>query len=199
LLDGVQASWYRAVGTIVIESLLGLGISKALTVFIVSMLPVVELRGALPVAINVFHIPWYYALAIALVGNILPVPFLLLFLGLVRRVATKLGPVGRALEWVLSLAARRGKVVERYGRVGLILFVSIPLPVTGAWTGAIVAFLLGLPFWESLLSICVGLLVAGGIVTALCLLGWVGGVIAGVALGALVVVALWAWRVERAS
>ncbi|MGB2853978.1 MAG: small multi-drug export protein, partial [Dehalococcoidia bacterium] len=76
------------------ESLLSLGISKTLIVFIVSMFPIVELRGALPVAINVFHIPWYYAFPIALVGNILPVPFLLLFLGFVRRVAAKIGIVG---------------------------------------------------------------------------------------------------------
>lgn len=182
-----------------IDSLLGLGISKALTVFIVSMLPIVELRGALPVAISVFHIPWYYALPIALVGNVLPVPFVLLFLGLVRRVAAKLGPAGRVVEWVLGLAARRGKLVERYGRIGLIVFVAIPLPVTGAWTGSIVAFLLGLPFWQSLLSICLGLLVAGAIVTALCLLGWVGGALAGVALGALVIAALWPRSVEKAS
>lgn len=174
-----------------VDTLLGLGISKALIVFIVSMLPIVELRGALPVAINVFHIPWYYALAIAAIGNLLPVPLLLLFLGGVRRLAAKMGVFGRAVEWVLGLARRRGRVVERYGRIGLVLFVSIPLPVTGAWTGSMVAFLLGLKFWDALLSICVGVLVAGVIVTVLCLLGWVGAVIAGLGLAALVVFALW--------
>ncbi len=198
-LDGVLPPWYCAEGIDVLESLLGLGISKTLIVFIVSMLPIVELRGALPVAINVFHIPWYFALPIALVGNILPVPFLLLFLGFVRRVAAKMGVFGNVLEWVLSLAMRRGRLVERYGRIGLMLFVSIPLPVTGAWTGSMVAFLLGLRFRDALLSISLGVLLSGVIVTVLCLLGWVGAVIAGVGLGALIIIGLWQRRVERAS
>lgn len=181
------------------ESLLSLGISKTLIVFIVSMLPIVELRGALPVAINVFHIPWYFAFPIAVVGNILPVPFLLLFLGFVRRVAAKIGIVGTALEWVLGMAQRRGRLVERYGRIGLMLFVSIPLPVTGAWTGSMVAFLLGLRFRDALLSISLGVLLSGVIVTVLCLLGWVGAVIAGVGLGALIAIGLWPRHGEGAS
>ena len=163
------------------------------------MLPIVELRGALPVAINVFHIPWYYAFPIALVGNILPVPFLLLFLGFVRRVAAKIGIVGNALERVLSMAQRRGRLVERYGRIGLMLFVSIPLPVTGAWTGSMVAFLLGLRFRDALLSISLGVLLSGVIVTVLCLLGWIGAVIAGVGLGALIVIGLWPRHGKGAS
>jgi len=183
----------------VFESLQNLGISETLIVFIVSMLPIVELRGALPVAINIFHIPWYYACPIALVGNILPVPFLLIFLGFVRRVAAKIGIVGNALEWVLGLAQQRGRLVERYGRIGLMLFVSIPLPVTGAWTGSMVAFLLGMRFRDAMLSISLGVLLSGVIVTVLCLLGWVGAVIAGVGLGALIVIALWPRHVERAS
>lgn len=183
----------------VVDSLLGLGVSKTLIVFVISMLPIVELRGALPVAINAFHISWYYALPIAFIGNIVPVPFLLLLLGSIRRVAAKIGPAERALEWVLSLAQRRGRLVERYGRVGLMLFVSIPLPVTGAWTGAIVAFLLGLRFRDAFLSICLGALLAGVIVTALCLLGWIGAVIAGFALGALIVAGLWPRRGKEAS
>ena len=181
-----------------IESLLELGIAESLVVLIVAMLPVVELRGAVPVAINLFHIPLYYALIIALAGNILPVPFLLAFLGAVRRLAARLGPVGKWLEWVLNVAARRGRLVESYGRVGLMLFVSVPLPVTGAWTGSMVAFLLGMRFRDAMLAICLGVMVAGGIVTALCLLGWIGAVSAGVGLGALVVFALWPRRTKGA-
>ncbi|MGB2853094.1 MAG: small multi-drug export protein, partial [Dehalococcoidia bacterium] len=191
--------WYCAEGITVFESLLSLGISKTLIVFIVSMLPIVELRRALPVAINVFHIPWYYAFPIAVVGNILPGRFLLIFLGFVRRVATKIGIVGTALEWVLGMAQRRGRLVERYGRIGLMLFVSIPLPVTGAWTGSMVAFLLGLRFRDALLSISLGVLLSGVIVTVLCLLGWIGAVIAGVGLGALIVIGLWPRHGKGAS
>lgn len=198
-MTGFSRPWYCAEGITVFESLISLGISKTLIVFIVSMLPIVELRGALPVAINVFHIPWYYAFPIAVVGNILPVPFLLIFLGFVRRVAAKIGIVGTALEWVLGIAQRRGKLVERYGRIGLMLFVSIPLPVTGAWTGSMVAFLLGLRFRDALLSISLGVLLSGVIVTVLCLLGWIGAVIAGVGLGALIVIGLWPRHGEGAS
>jgi len=79
------------------------------------------------------------------------------------------------------------------------LFVSIPLPVTGAWTGSMVAFLLGMRFRDAMLSISLGVLLSGVIVTVLCLLGWVGAVIAGVGLGALIVIALWPRHVERAS
>ena len=174
-----------------LENLVHLGISKLLAVFIVSMLPIVELRGALPVAINVFHIPWYFALPIALAGNIAPVPVLLLSLDRLRRVTAKMGIVGKALEWFFSQTRRRGGFIERYGPIGLVLFVAIPLPVTGAWTGSIAAFLLGLKFRDAFLPICLGVFLAGVIVTTLCILGWIGAIIAGVGLGALIIIGLW--------
>ena len=182
-----------------VEDLVSLGISKPLIVFIISMLPVSELRGALPVAINVFNIHWYFALPIAIVGNIVPVPFIFIFLGRLRRFSAKIGIIGGAMEKVFNLARRRAGLIERYGRIGLVLFVAIPLPVTGAWTGSIVAFLLGMRFRDALPSICLGVLLSGIIVTALCLLGWVGAVIAGVGLGALIVVGLWPRQGKRSS
>ncbi len=71
------------------------------------------------------------------------------------------------------------------------IFVAIPLPLTGAWTGAIIAYLLGLRFWFAFISIGLGVLIAGVIVTALSLLGWIGAVIAGVALSILAVTGVW--------
>lgn len=174
-----------------LENLVHLGIPKLLVVFIVSMLPIVELRGALPVAINIFHIPWYFALPIALAGNLAPVPALLLSLDRVRRASAKMGIVGKALEWFFNQTRRRGSFIERYGPIGLVLFVAIPLPGTGAWTGSIAAFLFGIKFRDAFLPICLGVLLAGIIVTALCILGWIGGVIAGVGLGALIISSLW--------
>ena len=182
-----------------VEDLVSLGISKPLIVFIVSMLPVSELRGALPVAINAFHIPWYFALPIALVGNIVIIPFLFFFLERLRRASAKIGIIGEAVEKILNLARRRAGLVERYGRIGLMLFVAIPLPVTGAWTGSIAAFLLGMRFRDAVLPICLGVLLAGIIVTTLCLLGWVGAIIAGVGLGALIVIVLWPRQRKRSS
>jgi uncharacterized membrane protein len=182
-----------------VEDLVSLGISKPLIVFIVSMLPVSELRGALPVAINVFNMPWYFALPIALAGNIFPVPFILLFLERLRRFSAKIGVIGDAMEKIFNLARRRTRLVEKYGRIGLVLFVAIPLPVTGAWTGSIAAFLLGMRFRDALPSICLGVLLSGVIVTVLCILGWVGAVIAGVGLAALVVIGFWPRKGKRSS
>lgn len=167
------------------EDLVNQGISEPIVVFIVSMLPVVELRGALPVAINVYHIPWYYALPVAYIGNLLPVPFIFLSLERVRRISSRMGVVGVWVERFLSRTERRAEFIDRYGKIGLALFVAIPLPITGAWTGAIAAFLLGMKFRDSVLPICMGVLIAGIIVTVLCSLGsmdWVSAVSASIVL-----------------
>ena len=78
----------------------------------------------------------------------------------------------RILDWLFNRIRRRGRIVERYERIGLVLLVAIPLPFTGAWTGSIVAVLLGLKFRHAFLSIFVGILIAGAIVTGAILLGW---------------------------
>ena len=173
------------------EELLALGFSKELVVLAISALPVLELRGALPVAVNLFHFPWYYALLLAIIGNLLPVPFLLLFLNTIFRLLSKVDIFDRILHWLFEHTRRRGKIINRYERIGLALFVAIPLPVTGAWTGSLAAVLFGLKFKHAFLSIFVGVLIAGGIVTCLCLLGWTGAIIAGVGLSALAIFGLW--------
>jgi len=154
------------------EELLALGFSKELVVLVISALPVLELRGALPVAINLFHFPWYYALLLAIIGNLLPVPFLLLFLNNISRLLSKIGIFEKILHWLFEHTRRRGKIINRYERIGLALFVAIPLPVTGAWTGSLAAVLFGLKFKHAFLSIFVGILIAGVIVTGATVLGW---------------------------
>jgi uncharacterized membrane protein len=173
------------------EELLSLGFSKELVVLIIAALPIFELRGALPVAINLFHFPWYYALPLAIIGNILPVPVILLFLDAISRWLSKIGFFGRFLRWLFERTRKRGRVVERYERIGLALFVAIPLPVTGAWTGSLVAVLFGLKFRYAFLSIFIGVCIAGIIVTCLSLLGWTGAIIAGIVLCALAISGLW--------
>ncbi len=173
------------------EQLLSLGLAKELIVVIIASLPIFELRGALPVAINVFHFPWYYALSLAIIGNLLPVPFILLFFNTASRLLSKIGLFNRALNWLFERTRRRGRSVERYERIGLALFVAVPLPVTGAWTGSLVAVLFGLKFKYAFLSIFIGIFIAGVIVTCLSLLGWAGAVIAGIGLGVLTVSGLW--------
>ena len=173
------------------EELLGLGFSKELVVLFIAALPVLELRGAIPVAINIFGMPWYSAFSLALIGNLLPVPFILLFLRAITRWLSKIAFFQRALKRLFEHTRRRGRIVEKYERVGLALFVGIPLPVTGAWTGSLAASIFGLSFKHAFLAISAGVFVAGVIVTCLSLLNWVGAVVAGVALGILVISGLW--------
>ncbi len=170
---------------------LNLGFSKELAVLIISALPVVELRLALPVAIIGREMPWYYALLLAIIGNLVPVPFILLFLEAITRWLSRIDFFNRALTWLFERTRRQGRIVERYQRIGLVLFVAIPLPVTGAWTGSLAAVLFGLRFKHAFLSISIGVFIAGIIVTCLSLLGWAGAVIAGIGLAGLAVSGLW--------
>ncbi|MBM3119818.1 MAG: small multi-drug export protein [Chloroflexi bacterium] len=174
-----------------IEELISWGIAKELIVIIISALPIIELRGALPVAINVFHMPWYWAFCLAVIGNMLPVPILLLFFESLTRIISKVEIGRKFVNWVLQRTRRHGKLIEKYERIGLILFVAIPLPFTGAWTGSIAAFLLGMRFSYAFLSILCGVIIAGVIVTCLCLLGWLGAVIAGIGLSAIAIFGWW--------
>ena len=141
-------------------SLLG----EELYVLLCAMLPVIELRGASPLGAALgLHPVLNYILSV--VGNLLPVPFILLF---VRRALLWLGSFERfapAVAWLERRAeAGRGKV-EKFAVMGLAIFVAIPLPGTGAWTGALVAALAGMRFPKALISIVVGVLAAGVVVS----------------------------------
>ncbi len=173
------------------QELLSLGFSKEIVVLIIAALPIFELRGAIPVAINVFHFPWYYALSLAIIGNLLPVLFILLLFNTTSRLLSKIGIFNRMLSWFSERTRKRGRTVERYERIGLALFVAIPLPFTGAWTGSMAAVLFGLKFKYAFLSILIGIFIAGVIVTCLSLLGWGGAVIAGIGLSGLAISGLW--------
>ncbi len=175
----------------IVEELMGWGIARELIIVIVAALPVIELRGAIPLAINIFGMPWYYAYFLAVLGNLIPVPILLLFLEFLAKLVSKVKAGERFVQWIFHRTRKRSSIIERYEKVGLALFVAIPLPFTGAWTGAIAAFLLGLKFRYSMISITCGVLIAGAIVTALSLLGWVGAVIAGIALSIVAGLGLW--------
>ncbi|MFC2038630.1 COG2426 family protein [Chloroflexota bacterium] len=173
------------------EELLSLGLSRELVVLVISTLPISELRGAIPVAINVFGFPWYKAYLLAVAGNLIPVPFLLLFFNGAYRVLGKIDFIRRFFDWIIKRTRERGGLVEKYERIGLMLFVAIPLPVTGAWTGSFAAVIFGIKPRYASLSIIAGVLIAGVIVTCLSLLGWTGALIAGLCLVILAVFGLW--------
>jgi uncharacterized membrane protein len=174
------------------QDLVAYGLSPELAVFITSMLPIVELRGALPLAINLYHIPWVKAFLIAYIGNLVPVPFILLLFKPVVTILSRITFLARFFNWLFEKTRKKSSsMIERYEEIGLLLFVAIPLPGTGAWTGALIAFLFGLDFKKSLLVISLGVFIAGVIVTCLCLLGWLGAILAGVGFIVLVSIGFW--------
>ncbi|MFC1874782.1 COG2426 family protein [Chloroflexota bacterium] len=164
---------------------------EILKVLLIAASPIAELRAAIPLAILTFNFPWYHALLLAIIGNLLPVPFILLFMDTATRLLGKIAFFRRILDWLFERTRRRGKIIQKYKHIGLVLFVAIPLPVTGAWTGSLAAVLFGVSFKHAFLSILAGVIIAGIIVTCLTLLGWVGAVIAGVSLCILVIFYLW--------
>ncbi|AKJ65078.1 putative membrane protein [Kiritimatiella glycovorans] len=176
------------------------GLPEEVVIFGIATLPIVELRGAVPAGHVLMDVPSLagparaaasvkiYALSVA--GNMLPVPFILLLLGPVSRWLMRF-PAGKTFfDWLFARTRRKSASIEKYETLGLTVFVSIPLPVTGGWTGAVAAFLMGLSFRHAMLSIFLGVLISGIIMTTLSLMGWWGAVIAGIALLALALGAL---------
>ena len=170
-----------------IDAILDLTLVKELLVIIISALPIAELRVSIPIAITQLDFSWYYAYLLAVIGNMLPVPFILLFLEGATRLLSRVPLFKKWLDWLFERTRQRGKIIQKYKRIGLVLFVAIPLPVTGAWTGALAAVLFGIGFKQAFFSIFLGVLIAGVIVTCLTMLGWTGAIIAGIALCGLAV------------
>lgn len=137
-------------------------------VILLSMLPVSELRGAIPWAVFVEGMSYPEAYLLAVVGNFLPVVPMLVLLGPLERWLGRWRPFRRFFDWLFARTRRRGKLVERWEFMGLMLFVAIPLPVTGAWTGVAAAYLFGVPLRRAVPAIVAGILVAGIIVSLAC-------------------------------
>jgi uncharacterized membrane protein len=154
------------------------GLSPELAVAVIAAVPIIELRGAVPVGILVFGMPWWQAVLWAVLGNIAPIILVLLLL---ERIVAWLGHIPlfrRFFDWLFARARSKSESIQKYKFWGLATFVGIPLPGTGAWTGAVAAEVLGLPYWKALSSIFIGVLMAAAIVTFLSVLGkqyrWVG-------------------------
>ena len=138
---------------------------KYLTVFLISMVPIIELRGAMPVALGM-GIPFYQALSICVVGNMLPVPFIYFFARKILLWGKDKKYIGKFFTFCLEKGERAGKkLVAKTGRGGLfialMLFVGIPLPGTGAWTGTLGASFLDMGFKSTVLSVSLGVVLAG--------------------------------------
>lgn len=150
-----------------IEWITGTTVGKIATTFFISMLPVVELRLGLPYGIAL-GLDYPLALAAAVIGNMIPVPFIVVY---IHRVFVWLrAHFGRMDSFITKLenkANLKGETVQKYGPLGLLIFVAIPLPGTGAWTGALIAALLNMRLKSAVPSIFLGVCIAAGIMTAL--------------------------------
>ena len=141
-------------------------VGEELCTFLCSMLPVIELRGSIPMAFA-FGLPWWQAYLISVVGNLLPVPFILLLInGIIKWMASsKVEFFNKIATFLLERVEKKRERIEKYSFWGLCLFIAIPLPVTGAWTGSLVAAVIGMKPWRALLSAILGVLIAGAVVT----------------------------------
>ena len=149
------------------------GLPPMLIVFIISMIPILELRGGL-LAARLLAIPMWSAIGICLLGNILPIPFILLFIEkiLIWMENCKVGWISKLALWLKARAlGEKSQKIRKYEFLGILLFVGIPLPGTGAWTGSLIAALLHVSRKKSVPAIFLGLLLATVI---MCIISYVG-------------------------
>ncbi len=141
-------------------------LTAILTTIAIAMVPVVELRGALPIGVGM-GLPPLAAAGLAILGNLIPIPFLLILVPKVFNFLRDKKYTKKLIAWLENKADKHQKTIDRFGWLGLIILVAIPLPGTGAWTGALVASCFKMKFWPSILAIIIGVLIAGAIVLGL--------------------------------
>ena len=153
-----------------VEILKNLNLSKELFTFFMSMLPIFELRLSIPVAVLVYNLSIVKAFIISWLGNLVPVLPLIYFLDPIRKLLSKIKFMDRFFTWLYDRTYKRSKNAMKYGAIGLALFVAIPLPVTGAWTGSVAAILFNIKPRYAFPAIILGITIAGIIVSLLTLL-----------------------------
>ena len=139
-----------------------------LIVVIISLLPFIELRGALPIAIIVLDMNPILAFALCVISNMVPIPFLLVFLKRAEKWLRKYPYWEKKMDWWFARTRKKAKkTIEKYEVLGLMLFVGVPLPITGAWTGSLIAYLFDLDIKKSFFTILAGVIIAGSIILVL--------------------------------
>jgi uncharacterized membrane protein len=149
-----------------IENFFVNSVGKELGVFTCSMIPVIELRGGIPLG-AALGLPWWESYLLAVAGNMVPVPIILLF---VRKFiswmsASKVRFFNKIASFLERKAEKNRGKIEKYAFWGICLFVAVPLPITGAWTGALVCATIGEKVWRALVSCFIGVCIAGVIMT----------------------------------
>lgn len=140
-------------------------IINILKIAFISALPITELRGAIPIALIIYKMPIFPAYFFAVLGNIVPVIFLLLYLKPFSDFLCRWHFLNIFFKWLFKRTHQYEEKFEKYGALFLLVFVAVPLPGTGAWTGSIAAFVFGIRFWYAFPAIVGGIIIAGIIVT----------------------------------
>ena len=149
-----------------VEAFLTNTLGEHFGVLLCAMIPIIELRGAIPLG-AALGMPWWLNYLCAVVGNMIPVPFILLFIRkfIAWMTASRVGLFNKIGGFLARKAEKNREKIEKYSFWGVCLFVAIPLPVTGAWTGSLVAATIDMKFWKALLSCLLGVMIAGVIMT----------------------------------
>ena len=139
-------------------------LNKIIGIFLISMLPIIELRGAIPIGAAI-GLPWYLNMIVSIIGNMLPVPFILLFVVKLFEFMKKKNILVNFIEKIGKRAMSRSESIANKEFLGLMIFVAIPFPGTGAWTGALIAALLQFDRKRSFFYIGLGVVIAAVIMT----------------------------------
>ena len=137
---------------------------------LISMIPIIELRGAIPIAVFTFHLTYVEAFVISFIGNILPVYFIVKYIRPIFELLRRIRIFRKIIDWATEKANKKiaeNKKLQTATLLGVYLFVAIPLPGTGAWTGALIANFLGLPPKKAIPPIFIGVFTAGVIILTL--------------------------------
>lgn len=151
------------------EFLTSHGIPNWLVVFIISVCPILECRLGMFTAIVLLRMNPFVGFIISFLGNILPIPFILLLINWIFDVLKKVPGINNLVYWLEDKTLKKRDKIDKYGVWGLLIFVAIPLPGTGGWTGALLASLLHLDKKKSFFVISIGVFIAGLIITVLSL------------------------------
>ena len=144
-------------------------IIKYLATLIISMTPIIELRGAIPVAVFTFHLSYMEAFIISFIGNIIPIYFIVKYIRPLFDFFGRWKPFKIVIDWATKRATNKiaeSEKLQNFTALGLFLFVAIPLPGTGAWVGSLIANFLGLPVKKAFFPLAAGVLAAGIIILA---------------------------------
>ena len=138
----------------------GSEIGKCITVFTISLLPIIELRGGM-IAAALLKLNLFKAFIICYIANILPVPFILWFIRIILNWMRKIKIFSKIVKWLDDKVEKKKGQIEKYGFWGVVLFVGIPLPGTGAWTGSLIAAMLDMNKKKAFMAAMLGVLIAG--------------------------------------